>query len=89
MRENRQSGSEGGEPQINAAFLPLSWQVGGKVHQPFPQLFDRSVIEQYVGCVLPLFGQTQLSGFAILPLLCSPTTLQSPLFPLIVRRIHQ
>ena len=24
MRENRQSGSEGGEPQTNAAFLPLS-----------------------------------------------------------------
>ena len=25
MRENRSYGSEGGEPQINAAFLPLSW----------------------------------------------------------------
>ena len=24
MREIRQSGSEGGEPQLNAAFLPLS-----------------------------------------------------------------
>ena len=24
MRENRSYGSEGGEPQINAAFLPLS-----------------------------------------------------------------
>jgi hypothetical protein len=24
MRENRQYGSEGGEPQTNAAFLPLS-----------------------------------------------------------------
>ena len=24
MRENRRTGSEGGEPQINAAFLPLS-----------------------------------------------------------------
>jgi hypothetical protein len=24
MRENRQSGSEGGEPQTNAAFLPIS-----------------------------------------------------------------
>jgi len=27
MRENRQSGSEGGEPQTNAAFLPLSLPV--------------------------------------------------------------
>ena len=27
MRENRQSGSEGGEPQTNAAFLPL-WTAG-------------------------------------------------------------
>ena len=28
MRENRSYGSEGGEPQLNAAFLPLSfWQV--------------------------------------------------------------
>ena len=25
MREIRQSGSEGGEPQLNAAFLPLSF----------------------------------------------------------------
>ncbi len=25
MRENRTSGSEGGEPQFTAAFLPLSW----------------------------------------------------------------
>ena len=24
MRENRSYGSEGGEPQVNAAFLPLS-----------------------------------------------------------------
>jgi len=27
MRENRLYGSEGGEPQLNAAFLPLSWYV--------------------------------------------------------------
>ena len=27
MREIRQSGSEGGEPQLNAAFLPLSLVV--------------------------------------------------------------
>ncbi len=25
MRENRPYGSEGGEPQLNAAFLPLSY----------------------------------------------------------------
>ena len=31
MRENRQSGSEGGEPQTNAAFLPLSLPL---VRQP-------------------------------------------------------
>ena len=29
MRENRKSGSEGGEPQFTAAFLPLS---SGKQH---------------------------------------------------------
>ena len=30
MREIRQSGSEGGEPQLNAAFLPLSrWTAHG------------------------------------------------------------
>ena len=29
MRENRSYGSEGGEPQINAAFLPLSLPLRG------------------------------------------------------------
>jgi hypothetical protein len=28
MRENRSYGSEGGEPQVNAAFLPLSECLG-------------------------------------------------------------
>ena len=31
MREIRQSGSEGGEPQLNAAFLPLSLTLVGCV----------------------------------------------------------
>ncbi len=30
MRENRKSGSEGGEPQFTAAFLPLSSGKHGK-----------------------------------------------------------
>ena len=33
MREIRQSGSEGGEPQYNAASLPLSLTFVGRVYQ--------------------------------------------------------
>ena len=44
MREIRQSGSEGGEPQLNAAFLPLSLTLVGCVNIGYfsrPNVMDR------------------------------------------------
>ena len=44
MRENRPYGSEGGEPQLNAAFLPLSYFPHDakfpRVYQLFCALLD-------------------------------------------------
>jgi len=44
MRENRQSGSEGGEPQTNAAFLPLSLPLVRK--PPDPGIHLRHLLSQ-------------------------------------------
>jgi hypothetical protein len=51
MRENRQSGSEGGEPQTNAAFLPLSRRVNPYATVP------RAALRSTLGyLILPRWG---------------------------------
>ena len=56
MRENRKSGSEGGEPQFTAAFLPLSSGKHGK-QDTYPYLLASRMLTPLLASrmLTPLF----------------------------------
>ena len=47
MREIRQSGSEGGEPQPNAASLPLSWRCCDLFWRPPLRSYHRQMVDDF------------------------------------------